>query len=166
MRAKPMLVIVGALLAIIGVGVLAYRWEVPRQPTLCQVCSRPVPQQTAYRMETARGTTIHACCPRCAMHDMVDHPGTVRRAWATDFDSGRMISAEAAYYDEGGDAQYCTRGHERMEREPEGVRERVYDRCLPTLVAFATRDGAEAYRRQHGGRVLTYDEALESVRSQ
>ena len=53
-----------------------------------------------------------------------------------------------------------------MEREPEGVRVRVYDRCLPTLVAFATRDEAETYRQQHGGRILTYTEAVESVRAQ
>jgi hypothetical protein len=165
MRAKPILVTVAAVLAVVGVAFLAYRWEAPLQPALCQVCSRPIPQQTAYRMETARGV-IHACCPRCAMHAMIDHPGTVRRAWATDFDSRRLIPAETAYYDEGGDAQYCTVGHEPVERGPEGVRVRVYDRCLPTLVAFATRDEAETYRQQHGGRVLTYAEAVESVRSQ
>lgn len=165
MRAKPILVSIAAILAIVGVALLAYRWEAPRQPDLCQVCSRPIPQQTAYRMETAQGA-IHACCPRCALHDMIDHPGRVRRAWATDFDSRRLIRAETAYYDEGGDVQYCTHGHELMEREPQGVRVRVYDRCLPTLVAFATRDEAETYRQQHGGRVLTYTEAVESVRTQ
>ena len=166
MRAKPILVSMAAILAIVGVALLAYHWEAPRRrPALCQVCGRTIPKQTDYRMETVHGN-VEACCPRCAMHDMVDHPGTVRRAWATDFDSGRMICAAAAYYDEGGDAQYCTLGHEAVERETEGVRERVYDRCLPTLVAFATRDEAETYRQQHGGRVLTYAEAVESVRAQ
>jgi hypothetical protein len=165
MRAKPILVSIAAILAIVGVALLAYHWEAPRGPALCQVCGRTIPRQTAYRMETVHGN-VEACCPRCALHDMVDHPGTVRRAWATDFDSRRRIPAETAYYDEGGDVQYCTHGHEAMERGPQGVRERVYDRCLPTLVAFSTRDAAEAYRQQHGGRVLTYDQALESVRAQ
>ena len=165
MRTKPILIGVAAVLAVIGVALMAYRWGVPRQPALCQVCGRPILPETAYRMETAHGT-IKACCPRCAMHDMIDHPGMVRRAWATDFDSRRMIPAETAYYDEGGAVQYCTRGHDPMERGPEGVSQRVYDRCLPTLVAFATRDEAEAYRQQHGGRILSYQEAVESVRSQ
>ena len=100
MRVKPILISVAALLAVIGVALVAYRWEASRQAALCQVCSRLIPQQTSYRMETPHGT-IHACCPRCAMHDMIDHPGTVRRAWATDFDSRRVIPAETAYYDEG-----------------------------------------------------------------
>jgi hypothetical protein len=165
MRGKTILVTLAALLAVVGVAVLAHRFEAPRQPAPCQVCGRPIPAETAYRMETAHGT-IKACCPRCAMHAMLDHPGKVLRAWATDFGSRRMIPAETAYYDEGGDVQYCTRGHAPVERGPEGISQRVYDRCLPTLVAFATRDEAEAYRRQHGGRVLTYTEAVESVRNQ
>ena len=50
-----------------------------------------------------------------------------------------------------------------MERTTMGVQVRTYDRCLPTLVAFATQDEAEAYRRQHGGRVVTYNEAIEDT---
>jgi nitrous oxide reductase accessory protein NosL len=45
------------------------------------------------------------------------------------------------------------------------VEMRVYDRCLPVLVAFASKDDAEAYRQQHGGRVVTFDQALEDTHS-
>jgi hypothetical protein len=132
---------------------------------MCQVCGRDIPKQTAYRLDTAEGT-IKTCCPTCAMHYVLHHPETVRQALATDFTSGRMIPAANAYYDEGGDVQYCTAHHPPVERGPQGVNVRVYDRCLPTLVAFAAREDAETYRQQHGGRVLTYDEALAAVRSQ
>jgi hypothetical protein len=165
MPRRKILMTLAAVVLIAGASLVAYRWEARRSPALCQICGRDIPKQTAYRMETVHGT-VRACCPRCALHDMIDHPGTVRRAWATDFDSGRRIPATSAYYDEGGDTQYCTLHSASVEREPEGVRERVYDRCLPTLVAFGTRDEADAYRQQHGGRVLTYDQAVESVRSQ
>lgn len=165
MRAKPILVTVVALVAIVGVSLTAYRWEALRRPAICQICGREIPKQTAYRMDTATGT-IKACCPTCAMHYMLHHPGTVHAAWAWDYGSGRMLPAATAYYDEGGDVQYCTARQPPVERGPQGISMRVYDRCLPTLVAFATRDEAEAYRRQHGGRVLTYDQALESVRNQ
>jgi hypothetical protein len=97
---------------------------------------------------------------------MLHHPTSVRQALATDFASGRVIPAATAYYDEGGDVQYCTAGHPPVERGPQGVRRRAYDRCLPALVAFATRDEAEAYRKQHGGRILSYDQAVETVRTQ
>jgi hypothetical protein len=165
MRAKPILITIVALTAIVAVGLVAYHWEALRRPALCQVCGRDIPKQTAYRLATADGT-IKACCPSCAMHYLLHHPGNVHESWASDFGSGRMIPAATAYYDEGGDVQYCTAHHPGVERGPQGINARVYDRCLPTLVAFATQGEAEAYRQQHGGRVLTYAQALETIRSQ
>jgi hypothetical protein len=164
MRAKPILITLTALVAIVGVSVLAYRWEASRSPSVCQVCGRDIPKQTAYRLDTTDGT-IKACCPSCAMHFMLHNPGKVRESWASDFSSGRLIRAATAYYDEGGNAQYCTAHHPGVERGPQGVSTRVYDRCLPTLVAFATRDEAETYRKLHGGRILNYNQAVESLRN-
>lgn len=165
MRAKPVLITFVALAAIVGVSFLAYRWEAPERPAICQVCGRVIPKETAFQLDTAKGT-IDACCPGCALHYMLHHPGTVRKATATDFTSGRPIPAAQAFYDEGGDVQYCTLHQPPVERGPQGVSRRVYDRCLPVLVAFATRNEAEAYRQKHGGRVVTYDEALASLESE
>ena len=166
MRAKRAFITVVVIALAVGVAFLAHRWEASKQPTVCQICGRMIPRQTAFRIDRARGT-IYACCPRCAMHHMIDHPGEARKEWATDLDSGHLIPAQSAYYDEGGDVQYCTRQHPAMERVPDqGVKMRVYDRCLPVLVAFADKDEAEAYREQHGGRVVTFNQALEDVRNQ
>ncbi len=166
MRAKGFLITVGVILLVIGVGFLAHRWEAPARPTVCQICGREIPKQTAFRIDTAHGT-IWACCARCAMHHMIDHPGEARKEWATDLDSGRLIPAQSAYYDEGGDVQYCTLQHAAIQRVPDqGVRMRVYDRCLPVLVAFANKDEAEAYRQQHGGRVVTFNQAVQDVSNQ
>jgi hypothetical protein len=151
-----------ALFVIVGASFTAYRWESRNTLATCQVCGRVVPKETAFQMDTAQGS-IEACCPSCAMHFMLTHPGLVREALATDFTSGRMIPAPSAYCDEGGDVQYCTLHQPPMEREPQGVSERVYDRCLFALVAFASRDAAEAYRQRHGGRVLDYNETLTSL---
>ncbi len=165
MRTKSILLTIVALVAIAGVSLVAYRWQARKQPLVCQICGRDVPKQTAFRVDTKSGT-LTACCPRCAMHYMLDHPDQIRGARATDYASGRLIDAKAAYYDEGGDLQYCTLHNPAVERGPnDGVRMRVYDRCLPVLVAFAGREEAETYRRRYGGRVLTYDQALASVRA-
>lgn len=61
---------------------------------------------------------------------------------------------------------FSARPDRAVEREPQGVAVRAYDRCLPTLVAFKTRSEAEDYRKQHGGRVLTFAEAMKSVQEQ
>jgi hypothetical protein len=165
MKAKPILVTIVAVAALVGVALVAYRWDAPRRPALCQVCDRVISKQTAFRVNTSSGV-VNACCPACAMHYMLHHPDAVQKAWATDFNSGRMIPAASAYFDEGGDVQYCTRHNPPIERGAEGVSERVYDRCLPTLVAFSTREEADAYRQQHGGRIVSYDEALGGLKGQ
>ena len=165
MRGKQLSIAVLIFALAIGAGFLIHRWETPKQPTVCQICGRGIPRQTEFRIETAHGT-IYACCPRCAMHHMINHPGEARKELATDLNSGRFIPAQSAYYDEGGDVQYCTLQHAAIQRVPQqGVKMRVYDRCLPVLVAFASKDEAEAYRQQHGGRVVTFDQALQDVRN-
>ena len=165
MRGKRLFVTVVVIALAIGAGFLVYHWETSKQPAVCEICGRGIPKQTEFRIETAHGT-LYACCPRCAMHHMINHPGEARKELATDLNSGRLIPAQSAYYDEGGDVQYCTLQHPAMERVPDqGVKMRVYDRCLPVMVAFSTRDEAEAYRQQHGGRVVTFDQALQDVRN-
>jgi len=163
MQRRSILVTALTVVALAGVILFAYHSRSSKQPLLCQVCGRVVPKQTEFRIETTHGNLI-ACCPRCAMHYMLDHSNEVRGARATDYASGRLIDAHSAFYDEGGDVQYCTRLAPAVERGPnDGTRLRTYDRCLPVLVAFAARPEAEQYRDEHGGRVLTYDQALQSV---
>jgi hypothetical protein len=166
MRGKQLSITVLAIILATGAGFLIHHWETPAQPAVCQICGRTISHQTEFRIETAHGT-LDACCPGCAMHYMINYPGKARKALATDFNSGRLISAQAAYYDMGGDVQYCTRGDPAIQRVPgQGVEMRVYDRCLPVLVAFANKDEAAAYQQRHGGQVVTYTEALEDVRRQ
>jgi len=164
-RGKRLSIIVLVAAMVIAVGFLIHRVTSSTQPADCQICGRMISKQTEFRIETTHGT-IYACCPRCAMHHIINHPGDARAEWATDFTSGKLIPAGSAYYDEGGDVQYCTRHDPAMERAPDqGVKVRVYDRCLPVLVAFASKEDAEAYEHQHGGRVVTFQQALEDTRT-
>ncbi|HET7213276.1 MAG TPA: hypothetical protein VFL79_06805 [Terriglobia bacterium] len=164
MRGKRLSITV--LIVALGVGAawLVRRVSTPKQPAVCEICGRGMMKQVEFRIGTSHGA-IYACCPGCAMHHIINHPGEAREELATDFNSGRLIPAQSAYYDMGGDVQYCTRHDPSIQRAPgQGVEMRVYDRCLPVLVAFASKDGAEAYRQQHGGQVVTFDQALETVR--
>ncbi len=165
MKAKETLITLLALVAIGLTSFVAYRYERRPDPHLCAICNRDVHGGMSYRLEVS-GRTEYACCPRCGMHYQMQNGGAVKEAWATDLTPGQKIPASEAYYDEGGDVQYCTHGESSVQRTPEGASVRGYDRCLPTLVAFKDRARAEAYQKDHGGRVLTYAEAMESVRAQ
>lgn len=163
MKWKDTLVSLAAIAVITAVGFWAFR-SVARPPQgLCNVCDRTLHAGVTYRLELA-GRHEDACCPRCGMHYAIQHPGAVQKALATDFNTGHWIAAESAYYVEGGDVEYCTMHSTPVEREPQGVRVREYDRCLPSLVAFRTQPEAVSYQQQHGGRVLSYAQAMESVR--
>jgi len=165
MRGKRLSITILAIALVLGVAWVIHREVSPKQQAVCEICGRGIMEQTEFQIETAHGT-IYACCPGCAMHHIINHPGEARKELATDFKSGRPILARSAYYDMGGDVQYCTRHDPSVQRVPgQGVEMRVYDRCLPVLVAFSSKDEAEAYRRQHGGRVVTFDQALQDVRN-
>jgi len=94
----------------------------------------------------------------------LQHPGSVHAAFAKDFYTGAEIPAEKSYYVEGGNEVYCTHVQSLERKQMESSAELAYDRCTPALIAFATEDGAQKYRAQHGGRLLNYAEARESVR--
>lgn len=165
MRGKRLSITILIVALGIGAAWLLHREFSPKQPVVCEICGRGMMKQVEFRIETGH-RAIYACCPGCAMHHIINHPGEARQELATDFNSGRMIPARSAYYDMGGDVQYCTRHDPSIQRAPgQGVEMRVYDRCLPVLVAFASKDAAEAYRQQHGGHVVTFDQALETVRN-
>ena len=167
MKAREIVVTIVALVAIGVTSFFAYRYEQKRKTAgMCPFCERMVHPVTAYRMKIG-GHVMAACCPRCGMHAQLSQTqGNPGPAWATDVNTGESVAAESATYVEGGDVQYCTHGDQPMTRDPHGVSMREYDRCLPTLAAFRTPQEAEVYQQQHGGRVLSYSQALASVREQ
>ncbi len=165
MRGNRLSIAVLVLAIAVGAGWLVHRELTPNQPVVCEICGRGIMKQVEFRIETAHGV-IEACCPACAMHYIINNPREAREELATDFNSGREIPARSAYYDMGGDVQYCTRHDPALQRTTgHGMEMRVYDRCLPALVAFAPKNHAEAYRLRHGGRVVAIDQAFEEARS-
>jgi hypothetical protein len=167
MRTREITITLVALVAIGVTSFFAYRYEQRRETAgTCPFCDRMVHPVTAYRLKVD-GHEVTACCPRCGMHAMLNREqGKPGDAWATDVNSGESVAAQLSTYVEGGDIQYCTHGNQPVTREPHGVSVREYDRCLPTLAAFKTPKEAELYQKQHGGLVLSYAQALDSVREQ
>jgi hypothetical protein len=167
MKTREIVVTLVALAAIGVTSFFAYRYEQKGETAgMCPFCDRMVHPVTAYRLKV-NGHVVAACCPRCGMHAQVNQEqGKAEAAWATDVNTGESVAAESATYVEGGDVQYCTHGNQPMTRQPHGVSIREYDRCLPTLAAFKFPQEAETYQQQHGGRVLSYEQALASVRAQ
>ena len=66
---------------------------------------------------------------------------------------------------EGSDLMQCC-GSTTMRADSGMICETHYDRCLPSLVAFANLPSTRVYQQEHGGRLLDLAEAITSVARQ
>jgi hypothetical protein len=158
-------VVFGGVGLILAIGIGGY-WAISRavweRAPLCSVCRRLIHPGHEFVLRLSTGEHERTCCPRCGLHFRERASERVVAAWATDFVSGRRIEAERAVYVEGSDVMLCCRPTPL--RELGVVYERLWDRCLPSLIAFARDDEARAFQARYGGRVLTYAESRASVR--
>ncbi len=162
MPVKKILALGGVILVLGAAGYWAAT-TVFRSEPVCQVCARPIHVGQGYTLGLTDGTKERACCPRCGLHFHITNADRVQSAWATDYATGEQIEAGPAFYVEGSDLMTCC-STSPVKRELETTYELVWDRCLPSLIAFKTNAEAQQFRHQHGGRVLSYAQAVQSVK--
>jgi hypothetical protein len=127
---------------------------------VCEVCKRVIHTETSFKIVRADGSMQATCCPRCGLAAVIQNGG--RALEAVDFTSKRRIGAAEAIYLEGSDIMECC--SETGFRSDEGAYQKLtYDRCMPSLLAFARREDAEVVRQKHGGRIINFEEARLSV---
>ena len=80
----------------------------------------------------------------------------------TSFLTGRPISPNGAYLVRGSNVNMCTTTQAiiNADKRDAGM---VYDRCAPSLIAFASRAEAADFARAHGGTVMPFQEAASAL---
>lgn len=80
------------------------------------------------------------------------------RAWqATDYAGGQWLDATKAVFVEGSDVNHCASMEVR--RDAQGCcMIKGFDRCMPSLIAFAAQDDAQSFQKQHGGTLQTWEQ--------
>jgi hypothetical protein len=138
-----------------GYGV--YR-ELAPEP-MCGICHRALHEATCCIITLKNGDVERTCCPRCGLHFLKGR-NDIASITVADFDSGRRLDAEDAYYVEGSDVHVCCSAPQ-FKTDLTGTQYKLaWDRCLPSLLAFEKKESADAFMREHGGRIRTYDELL------
>ncbi len=154
-------------LAVICVAALVgyYVWtgRIAGGQPLCDVCKRVIHPATSFRIAEANGKIKSACCPRCGLTSVIKNGGKVLDA--VDFSSQKRIAAADAIYLEGSDIMECC-SSTGFRADQGSYQEIDYDRCMPSLLAFARREDAEAVRQKHGGNIISFQEARQSVMRQ
>jgi hypothetical protein len=119
----------------------------------------------AFAIRLADGSTVRTCCPRCGLHFLHAKNPTVARLEVRDFDTAKALEARAAIYVEGSDVHPCSVSLEGGPRDERGCcLSPVYDRCLPSVVAFAEPSRAKAFAHEHGGTLTTFAALEERVK--
>ncbi len=130
---------------------------------VCEVCKRVIHTETAFKIARPDGSVNATCCPRCGLAAVIQNGG--RALEAVDFTSKKPVRAADAIYLEGSDIMECC--SDTGFRSDEGAYQKMeYDRCMPSLLAFARREDAEMVRQKHGGQIISFEEARQSVARQ
>jgi len=150
--------LVGVLSVLAG-STLGYAgWRAFRSGTVeCYACKRPIHDHSK-TVAFADGRLRLFCCPACALseHEQTGKPVTITRL--TSFSTGEPLAPENAYVVRGSDVNMCIRdrGIIDADKRPAALR---FDRCAPSLYAFAQLGEASEFARQHGGEVMRFREA-------
>jgi nitrous oxide reductase accessory protein NosL len=127
-----------------------------RGPKHCAVCERDECKGLAFRVTLQNGKTVETCCPRCGLHYLASTKQQAKALQATDIVSGRRVDARKAVYVEGSDVSHCAPLEVR--RDAFGCcYYKGFDRCSPSLIAFASEESAQAFQKQHGGKIVAFE---------
>ncbi len=95
----------------------------------------------SFRVTLESGKVVETCCPRCGLHYLESSHQQARKMEATDFATGNWVDAATAVYVSDSDMHPCA--EMQTMRDPQGCcMMKTYDRCLPSLVAFAAKEQA------------------------
>ena len=156
--------IAGSVL-LVGLLALAGYWFLQRtEPENCRICERPIHAQARAVVEAA-GKREAVCCVRCAFRHHEQEHVPVRLLEVTDYASGSALAPEDAFYVEGSRIVLCAR-HEPMLDETKHPQETVFDRCAPSLYAFARESEARAFAAENGGQVRRLPALLQEIERQ
>jgi len=133
----------------LAAGLLVLAGCAPR-PASCGVCDREIHPGVRATIILDSGKTIPVCCPRCALHYRPPEARSVRGIQVTDHASGGRLAFGAAYLVEGSDETPCL-SHAPPFGDSRTPMHLCYDRCMPSLIAFADETVARTFVAQHGG---------------
>ncbi len=149
---------VTGLIVLVGIGVgllyVAWRLTSTTAEAVCEVCNRPVHMETR-TVALIGGEREVFCCPTCAVHAAQQAGNELEFVKFTDYATGWPVEPKDAFLVRGSDVNPCL-AHEPevltdMEKQPAAI---TFDRCAPSILAFATREAAEDFIREHGGELF------------
>ena len=145
------------VLVVLVLGYAGWRSFANSDGDQCYACNRSIHAHSR-TAALVNGQSRRFCCPACALseHGQTGKPVQITRL--TSFLTGQALSPDRAFLVKASDVNMCERTTEVLEAGKHAADLR-YDRCAPSLLAFAERDEGIEFARQHGGEVLPFSQA-------
>ncbi|MFC2173256.1 nitrous oxide reductase accessory protein NosL [Acidobacteriota bacterium] len=111
----------------------------------CSMCATEMKghERTWFTIMTRDEERMAACCGHCGLFMMYKLKDKALRAVTPDFRTGRLIDAKRALYVAGNNKVIC---------------------CFPSTISFEKKGDAEDFRKQHGGEILTFQQAMANIK--
>jgi len=151
---------VAALALAVALGLAApraVRWWTAPPPGYCPICMRHEHGDSVVRVKVEGEAPFDACCLSCALSFERQTAKPLSIVSVTNHETGKPLDPEAATFVLGSDVSPCTHDTHQLRLEGEALPVQ-WDRCLPSILAFASRQSAESFRAQHGGRLRSFQE--------
>ena len=152
-------------IVVLAIFATAGYWLLQRTtPTECKVCRREI-HAAARAVIEVDGKQEAVCCVRCAITRDEQEQKPIRLVEVTDYLRHTSLAPKDAFYVEGSGIVLC-QSHELHMDETKHAQARVFDRCEPSVYAFARREEAVAFAAENGGVVLSLAELMKEVPAQ
>jgi hypothetical protein len=134
------------------------------RPSTCSLSGRRIHPGMAVRLQVEGQAPGRACCLRCAISYAQQTGKTVRIFSVTDYVSHEPVPPERAVYVVGSTVTPCAGPPVDVPANRREASQVSWDRCLPSVIAFAKQEDAEEFRQQSGGEIGTFAELTEGTK--
>lgn len=143
-----------AFVLIFAAGLGYAAWRMAAGPPVCRACGRAVHAEMR-TVALLGGKREVFCCPSCARSAAAQAHRRIQFERLSDYLTGRPLDPAGAFTVTGSDVIPCVRTRQIIDREARAM-PMEFDRCAPSIIAFADRNSAEQFAAQHGGAVSKF----------
>ena len=142
----------------IGLGYVVYSAYRSSNSEHCYACQRPIHMHSR-TIALVNGRPKLFCCPACALSEHEQAGKPIRIVELTSFLTGAKLSPNEALVVRGSDVNMCALAHGPLDADKRTM-DVHYDRCSPSLLAFAQSSEAVQFAREHGGEAVPFSEVV------
>jgi len=133
------------------------QWWMAPPRGCCPICQRHEHGDSGVTLAVKGEGEIEVCCLSCGLRYGRQTSKPVTIVSVTDHETGKPLAPDSATFVVGSDVSSCTHDAQQLRIEGKAVPVQ-WDRCLPSILAFAARAPADAFQRQHGGTLRSFQE--------